>query len=413
MISRDAHPDDVDQAGQPGSGVTKAPLAGLWSGVLLTIGVWLTSRLVVGIGTGPARNPFSFDTTLWAHWDTSQYLRIAAYGPTFGRCGSKATPGSGIPFELHLRWCGTAGWLPGYPWAIRVVHTIGLSSSVAGLIVSWIAVATAIFLVWFGWARDLSIGRAFLLLLLFALFPGAVYNFAIFPTSLALAAVVGAILAASRQRFLTGAILMVFGGLCYPSAWFAAAGLAIGIVLLALSLGVETIVRRTFWGLAGLASVPILEIVDYFTAGRSDAYFVLVGEELGYGPSAFQAFLDLVFAQKTNLSGVIGPLASNVLAIQAYGAIALAVASAAIAICFWRRKDRQAAHIYPALVGITVIVGLLVTNNTSTWYRGVVLAAPCVVCLRRIPMRWLIPIVAIMGTLTAIISPSFFNGRLI
>ena len=88
------------------------------------------------------------------------------------------------------------------------------------------SLAVALFLVWLGWGRELHPVRALLFLIAFGSFPGAVYNCALFPTSLALAGVVGALLAATRERFLLAAVLMTLSGLLLirrrgsqPAAW--------------------------------------------------------------------------------------------------------------------------------------------------------------------------------------------------
>lgn len=105
---------------------------GISSGVLLTVVAWFVSRLVVGAAWGAARDPFAFDSRLWTHKDSHNYLRIAVQGRTFGRCG---TPGFGedvITRYYHLHWCGLAQWLPAYPYMIRAVNTTGISRPSAG-----------------------------------------------------------------------------------------------------------------------------------------------------------------------------------------------------------------------------------------------------------------------------------------
>jgi hypothetical protein len=74
----------------------------------------------------------------------------------------------------------------------------------------------------------------------------------------------------------------------------------------------------------------------------------------------------------------------------------------------WFRDRRDAVNVYPAMVGLVLLLALVFTNNT--WNRGVVLAAPCVVCLRRVPLPLLWGIILVTGVTTALISRSFFNG---
>lgn len=208
----------------------------------------LADRLGIGAAWGPARNPFSLDPGLWARWDSFNYLAIATSGRTVGRCGSPGFPATAITEKLHATWCGTAGWLPVYPWLMRGLHATGIPLPDAGVLVSWLATAVAIFVVWFGWGRPLPVGRSLVLLALFGLFPGTVYNFARFPTSTAPAFVVGAVLAAVRGRFLISVLLMTVAGLSYPSAWYASVGLAVGLVVVAVPEGRAVVLRRSLWG---------------------------------------------------------------------------------------------------------------------------------------------------------------------
>jgi hypothetical protein len=381
---------------------------GIWSGLALTIAVWLSSRIIVAAAWGPARNPFSFAPYQWIHADSRNYLAIAAHGRTFGHCGSAAFPSNALIRLWHLKWCGTAGWLPGYPWLMAAVHWLGISLPDAGVLVSWVATAVTIFLVWFGWGRDLPTPRAFAVLLLFAVFPGSVYNFAVFPPSVALACMVGAILAATRQRFFTMALLMTLAGLSYPSAWFAALGLIGGLVLIALPLGPAVVVRRALWGLAGLSSLLVLGVLDQIAFGQADAYWVLTSNAADSLSATAHEFY-LIFVSRTTIEQTrMGRSAARLYSVQVVIAILVPLASVVVVARDWLRGRRDALNVYPAMVGLVLLLALVFTNNT--WNRGVVLAAPCVVCLRRVPLPLLWGIIVVTGVTTALISRSFFNG---
>jgi hypothetical protein len=391
--------EDLDQeVAPPASDV--APPAGLATGVLLTAAAWILSRGIDSIGWGPARNPFTFQPLLWGRWDSLNYGVIAAHGRTFGRCGSPGFPASSVTGYFKETWCGTAGWLPGFPWLTHALGTTGYPLGDSGLLISWLAMATALFLVWFGWGRDLSPVRAGALLLLFGLFPGSVYNFAFFPTSLALAGVVGAVLAATRGRYFIGAILMTLAGLCYPSAWFAAAGLAAGLVIVALPLGLWVVIRRALWGLAGLSSLVILAIHDQIDFGHANAYFVM--QSIVGGPPV--GFPGQPFLKR---------FGRDALSFQAVLALVLVGGAVIHTTVGWMRKERDAKRVYPAAVGVVVVLGLLVSIHVGVWNRSIVLAAPCVVCLRRLPLPLLLVVVAVVGATSAVVSHFFFNYTLV
>ena len=312
--------------------------------------------MIVSLTWAPARNPFSINTTPWFQWDSGNCLRSLSHGITFGRCGGPGFTQSSIERWLNVRWCGTAGWLPGYSWLVSALHLLGFSLPLAGLLLSWVAMAAAMFLIWFGWAHDLPPIRSFLLLMLFGLFPGAVYSFAIFPLSIALLCIMGSVFRATGERFFVAALFMVFGGLCYPSAWFAAAGLAIGLVLVAIPFGRSTMVRRGLWGVAGLASLPILGLLDWSTVGTALAYFKSQSNYNSGAPGMY--FFRLLFTTKTRQQQAIGRFYGEVLAFQALLAAVITGYAACSTSLAWRRGQRAPLQIYPAVVGASVAIGL-------------------------------------------------------
>lgn len=379
------------------------------SGLLLTVGALLAARAVVGITYGPTRNPFAARPRDWARWDSINYAEIATHGRTFGRCDSARF--AATPNPLHVTYCGTAGWLPGYPWLIRALRSTGFDLPHAAVAISWFAIATALFLVWYGWCRDLSRARAFAVLLLFGFFPGAVYNFAVFPTSVALALIVGALIAAVRERYLLGAALMTGAGLCYPSAWFAAIGLAVVLVALASPIGIGEVLRRGCYGLLGLASLFGLFLID-----RPWNAFFLMDSQKGLRAPGFpgQDFLRLVFTHSTGQQRLLGDWTAWVLAAQGLLAVGIAGAAGTLAFVAWRRHGRDVMLLYPAATGAAVVLGVLALNaNGGAWNRSVVLAAPSVLGLRRLPLAYLYVLVAAIGITTAVISSTFFDGRLV
>ncbi len=390
-----------------------APRALLRTGLGLTVASWLASRFIVGIVWGPVRNPFSFVPNQWIRWDSFNYASIVLHGRTFARCSSP--PFASHPNPLSQVWCGTAGWLPGFPWLVRVFNLLGISFQSVGIVITWTAMAAALFLVWFGWGRELTVPRAFAMMMLFGLFPGAVYNFAYFPTSLALASVVGAAIAIGKGRYWAGALLLTAAGLCYPSAWFAAIGIAVALVATAWNLGDSVLMRRAFWGLAGFGSIAILFIDDQLSFRYVGAYFV-ENTQRGVRASGYPGmdFLRMLFTQNTVEQHSIGGFAGAILAVQALLAIVLAVVGACLAWKSWRSVDHDKLIIYPAAIGVGVVLGVLfLSAGAGSWNRSIVLAAPCVVCVRRLPYAFLFPLIAIAGFTAAVLGDSFFAGSLI
>ncbi len=380
-------------------------------GLVLTAAAWLICRLVITLAWGPARTVGSLKPDQWIRWDSFNYLWIVQSGNTFGRCGSPGFPMSALERYAHVKWCGNAGWLPGYPLVVKLVATVGIAPDTAGMLVAWLATAAAIFLIWFGWCRDLSWRRALVVLVLFGVFPGAVYNFAIFPTSLALVAVIGAIIVAARRHLFTSAVLMTVAGLCYPSAWFAAVGFAIGLVLIAVPEGRDRIVRNAAWGLAGLSSLVVLAVYDAVSVNVWDAYFVFQQSNVGGFPVTY--LLDLLVTATTVQQHLIGRFGARVLSLQVAVILAITGTAAGVAGKAYREHRQDPATTIAACVGVGVVVGMLVSQNVSAWNRSVVLAAPCIVGLRKLPATVLVPITVVTAVATVLLSRYFFQGSMI
>jgi hypothetical protein len=240
-------------------------------------------------------------------------------------------------------------------------------------------------------------------------FPGAVYNFAVFPTSLALAFVLGALVAAIRERFVMAALLMVGAGLCYPSAWFAAIGFAVALVAVAHRYAPAEQYRRGLFGLLGFGSLLVLVLIS-----RPWNAFLLVNRQNRTGAVPGEDFVRLLLTQRTDSEKGLGHFYSSVLAVQGVVVVLLVAFAAVIAIKSWRSSAPDLSLVYPASVGIAVVLGVVALNtNGGACNRSVVLAAPCAVCLRRLPFAILCIIVVATGAVTAIMSSSFFEGRLV
>jgi hypothetical protein len=383
----------------------------VWRGIVLTAAAWLISRLVVTLAWAPARAFRSLEPVMWFRWDTFNYLSIAQNGTTFGRCGSPGFPTSALQRYAHVKWCGNAGWLPGYPLLVKLGTFSGLAPDTAGMIIAWLCTAVAIFLIWYGWCRDLPAGRSLVVLVLFGVFPGAVYNFAIFPTSAALAAVVGAIVVASRQHLFTAVVLMTVAGLCYPSAWFAAIGFGIGLVLVALPHGRARVGRHVAWGLAGLSSLAVLAAYDAVSVSAWDAFFVFQQANVGGSPVA--SLLDVLITGATVQQRLIGRFGARLLSVQVAIVLAVTGTTATVAGKSYRRGTQDTATTMAACVGVAVALGMVLSQNVAAWNRSVVLAAPCVVCLRKLPLTVLVPITIVVAVTTALLSRYFFQGTMV
>jgi hypothetical protein len=197
---------------------------------------------------------------------------------------------------------------------------------------------------------------------------------------------------------------MIAAGLCYPAAWFAAMGLAVGLVVVAIPLGKPEMMRRGLWGLVGLSSLVIFAFLnpglqDYFTFEWQR------GVKLPGLPGT--QYLKTMVTESSIEQHAIGRLGGFFLALQTVVGSGIAITA------LWLSRARNAQSLYPAYVGAAVFLGLILSNTGADWNRSVVLAAPCVVCLRRVPIAVLAGLLIVLVAAAVFVSRSFFADTLI
>ncbi len=387
------------------TGPALAPLRRVAPGVGLTVLAWFIGRVVVGVNSHRGRNPFSFVPLNWMRWDSFNYQAIANHGSTFYAC-----PASSFPAEkLHLHWCGDAAWFPAYPWLMRLGHGLGLSIPSTGVGISWVCLALALFVLWWGWLRDLHWFRALVLMALFSVFPGAVFNYAIFPMSLTLVLVLAGLASAHRGHFVVMALAMGAAGLCYPLVWPGDIGLTAGLVFVAWPQGRRQVARVACYGMGALVlSIVLLSSVYAGQTGYFNAYYLTARQATTPAGRALLLFYRMLVEQKSVEQRRLGPTARAALSLQILMALVVVTISSVAAVA-----RRQAALVYPAAFAIGVVFGVVFASNTAGWSRSVVLTAPAVVGLRRVPLPILVIITAVVALATSIVSRSFFTGELV
>jgi Gpi18-like mannosyltransferase len=151
-------------------------VVGAW---LPPLAAWLAAAaLLCGAASATGHSPIEAST--WARFDSGHYESIARRGYDLHRC----RPGEGPSARAH--WCGNTAWFPAYPLLLAAAGVVGLPLEPAGVVISWLAAAVTLLLLW-RW----FLCRRFGALACAAFAPGAVYLYAVYPMSLfALASVV-------------------------------------------------------------------------------------------------------------------------------------------------------------------------------------------------------------------------------
>ncbi len=146
--------------------------------------------------------PFGYFPNLmispFARWDSSWYLAVAKWGYGAQTSGVPLNPAGGL---------ARMNFFPLYPALIRVLGWIVDSDLIAGLLISLLAFAVALWLLYRLVELDFSAQVAEVTVLLVAFCPMAFYFSAVYTESLFLALSLGAIYCARRERWLYAGLL--------------------------------------------------------------------------------------------------------------------------------------------------------------------------------------------------------------
>ncbi len=373
------------------------------------LGVFLMVRLFVTIASPHWVRPWSISPTSWTRVDAFNYLDIATFGRRLAACPDKLVHF----FHGHIT-CGTAGWLPGYPYVLRGVHALtGLSVAASGLLVSSLFALAALMLMWVGILRDEPRVRGLLLLLLFAVFPGAVYNFAIFPTSMALAGLVGSIVALRHERYVLATAAMTVAAAAYPSVIYVFP--AFVFALIAIDPQCRTalrVARRVGLAMFGLSPYVALWIHDQVVFHQWNLYSriqSISGATIFPPKNPLFIVWHLVVKRDTITQQLQGPTASWWIAAQFMVATGLIAGAVLLA---WRERHADldlATEVYPVLIGLFGYLGVFLSGSDSGVVRGIMICAPAVLMYRRVSTRVLVTALIVTTIVTIGISTLYFD----
>jgi hypothetical protein len=242
-------------------------------------------------------NPLRADT--WVRFDSHLYLEIARKGYTLFAC----PPESGY---APSHWCGNAGWFPLYAW-LGPGPVLSLACEAGFLVVLW---------------RLLLKQSSFAALVLAALFPGSIYQQAVFPISLYLLCAVCFLAALENRRAVPAAVAGALGAMSYPT----------GVLLAPVAL-----VRRAVWpALAVVAAAVVVAAVMRQQTGRWDAY-QLVQSKYGYGFAPFEALLP-------RLKPLVNARYPNAASLAAAAQTVIVLVMVALSARSWRARPVLAAY---------------------------------------------------------------------
>ncbi len=348
---------------------------------------WLLASAAASVGFD------AWQAASWVRWDARHYMAIATTGYEYFSCARIG----GKPWEA----CGNAAWFPLYPWAMRPLIALGLRPETAGL---WISAAAALGLLVALWNAFLRRGgaRGWLLLGLAAVFPGAVYQHAIFPTSLALLCVVLAAWLGARGRWVGAGLAGAGAALSYVTGVLVAGANAVAALLRTRGLRPALLAG----GIAGCGFLAVLAL-HQLLLGHWDAFYWV--QRKGFPAMARPADAFLAVVRPTFDPGS-DPRARTVGA-QTLTVAGLVLLGVGTAIATRRRPDRVRGWAMTATL-LFWSVPLLVGRGVSL-YRSEALVLPVLLLLVDLPAWILAPLLVWLAVLAEAMARLFFTAFLV
>ncbi|HEY3087539.1 MAG TPA: hypothetical protein VGJ59_05700 [Jatrophihabitantaceae bacterium] len=363
----------------------------------------------------------------YGRWDTGQYLHIARSGyNAVWHCPAHVLPAH-LPPGNYL--CGTIGWFPGYPYAMRGLSTVtGLPLQTAGLVIAWACWYLVLVLMWGLLSDARSIATRWMCLLIAAFFPGQIYFAAIFPISMCIAGILGCLYIALR----TSRRALAWVG--FAAGFIAAYSYITAVVLAPTLLIVGLLVvrgRRRFQliipALGAAAGFGAVLLTMQVAVGIWNAYFISakkynVGAHMPLD-TLIRRLRPLWTPQPSGAQVQNYTAAQTLLTLCFVGLVCLVTIACAVRgrdVTEARQQDWSAAiasrisafDLTFVLMAIGVWFVPYIAGGSASTYRSEAFVVVCVPLLRRLP-AWLL--VVPLGAAVWVawhIAPNFFNYKL-
>lgn len=384
--------------------------------------VFVLVRLLLCLAAARSGSP-AWAAGSWAHWDSALYLDIAGNGYALVRCGPEYPPGS---------WCGNAGWFPAYPALIRLVALLGLPLVTAAAVVSAAAALALLLVLWTRFLHARLAPGPLLLLLLAAVFPGAVYQHAVFPLALFVFAVLVHLDALQRRRWWLAGLAAALAASTYPLGVVLPLTGFVGAAVVAGGTAPARLrAAATVGGLAAAGALAVALRLQLST-GRWDAY-LLVQDKYGHGLNPPWQTLQATLRPLADTEGFTAETAARwqTLFVAVVVAIALAGTTAALLRGGGPRGARRCAGTGGGATGdgtiadgparaalpVALFVGAawlmpLVVGSGVSLYRSEAALLPAVALLRLLPRDVAAVLLALALPLAYVMAQLFFTGRL-
>lgn len=350
-------------------------------------------------------------TQTWGKFDSGQYASIATKGYYAVTCKPRNLPPNHPPGP---QLCGNLGWFPLYPWAMRALNLMGLSIGRSGVLLSSVFHLLSLVLLWV-MVREPGRPERFLLLVLAAVFPGAVYQHAIFPISMTTFFTLGFLYLLGSGRWARAGVSGAAAAASYISGVLLA---PVALIASAIAGGARAALRSTVTAVLVFAGFVGVLVAQYLAVGIWGAYFQST-RKYGVGiQNPIPNFVETVrpafqWAGGTWTGGT--PAATGLL-VQATQTVVVAVIVLLVTGATLARvaaRERLGLTDWAALVTTLALwVFPHVAGAAASQYRSEALLLPCVLLARRLPVALQAVLAVMAGTVLWVVAPQFFNSVL-
>jgi hypothetical protein len=334
----------------------------------------------------------------YRRWDSDYYVAIARGGYDLRPCDPVR---DGYPPD---RWCGTAGWMPAYPYLLRFGRWLGASDEAFGWAVAQLTWLAVLVLLAEGFPSNAARGPP---LFLAAVFPGGIYCHALFPISLALAFLLLTLHLSIGGRWLLAGLAGAGASVTYTSGVLLAAVVPLWILLDGSASWPKRLGRAALVGGLTIAGFVGVLALHHVAAGAWDALFRI---QERYGHGVYWPSVTLVRAAR-GVAGLGDDGAPFVVHAQT-----LFVAAALVGLLAWFVAARRWRDRTDLLVAVCVAVyGLapLVVGPYVSRPRSEAMLLPVVLLVRRLPYWVQGAVIVPCAVLFAQQAQLFFQGELI
>ncbi len=329
----------------------------------------------------------------WSRWDSGHYLAIATTGYEYFSCARIG----GRPEDV----CGNAAWFPLYPWMLRPWIALGVAPATAGVWVSGLGALGMLVALWNGFLRSRG-ARGWLVLGMAAAFPGAVYQHAIFPTSLALLCLVLVGVCIARERWALAGLFGAGVALSYVTGVLVSGPNAVAAWLRTRALRPAVVAG----GIAACGLLLVL-VVHQLLLGRWDAFYWVHRKGFPAMARPLEAFLGVV---RPAFDPASDPRARTLGAqtLTVAGLVLLGLGSGVA-----MRRRAGAVRCWAGLAALVSWIFPLVVGRGVSLYRSDALVLPVLLLLIDLPVWVLGPLLVWLAVLAEEMGRLFFTGYLV